>query len=123
MAESVPAFNRNQAPVTMTASAGVTGGQLVALTGGRRVAPAGAGSTAVIGVAENDAAAEANVPVGMSGVYRLTASGAIAAGATCVAGAAGTVATAAGPATGAYVGKALEAIADGETGLVAVNIG
>ena len=88
--------NRLFAPgdeVTYTASAAVTGGQLVAVTGNRTVGPAGAGSSAWIGVAEYDAAIGEKVTVTSGGIHELTSSGAVAAGANVIGAAAGAVAT------------------------------
>ena len=83
------------AKVTFTASADVTGGRLVALTGGYSVGPAGADSAAVVGVAAFDATAGSDVTVytRASGVQRLVASAAIAAGAQVISATAGKIAT------------------------------
>lgn len=121
MAEHLPRFEPGAA-VTFTASAAITGGQLVAVTGGRRVAPAAAGSTAVIGVALNDAAAEAEVPVLSVGVHRLTAAAAVAAGDQVIAAAAGQVTPVGAGTAFQVVGKALEAIAAGARGLIQINL-
>ena len=88
--------NRIFAPgqdVTYTASAAVTGGQLVAVTGNRTVGPAAAGSSAWIGVADHDAASGTKVNVTSGGIHELAASGAVAAGANVIAAASGAVAT------------------------------
>ncbi|MGN0126069.1 MAG: capsid cement protein [Rhodococcus sp. (in: high G+C Gram-positive bacteria)] len=92
MAEHLPRFAPGT-DVTFTASAAVTGGQLVAITGARTVGPAAAGSSAWIGVAAHDAANGAKVLVQSGGIHELTATGAIAAGANVIAAAAGAVAT------------------------------
>lgn len=92
MAEHLPIFAPGTA-VTYTASAAITGGQLVAITGNRTVGPAGAGSSAWIGVAAHDAANGAKVLVESGGVHELAAPGAVAAGANVIAAAAGAVAT------------------------------
>lgn len=108
---------------TQTASATVTGGQLVEVSGNRRVAPAGAVSLKVMGVAMRDAAAEAMLPVETAGVVALTASGAIAAGDRVQAAAAGQVAVLGGtPVEGQHVGIALEAIANAQKGLVQLRL-
>lgn len=91
MAESLPLFAPG-ADITFTASAAITGGQLVAVTGARTVGPAAAGSSAWIGVAAHDAANGAKVLVRNGGVFELTASGAIAAGVNVIAAASGAVA-------------------------------
>ncbi|MFD7045991.1 capsid cement protein [Rhodococcus jostii] len=92
MAESLPVFTPGSA-VTFTASAAITGGQLVAVSGNRTVAPAGAGSSAWIGVAAHDTAETGKVTVYSGGVHELVSSGAVAAGANVIAGAAGVVVT------------------------------
>ncbi|WP_420179680.1 capsid cement protein [Paenarthrobacter sp. TA1.8] len=78
-------------PVTFTASADVTGGQLVVVTGNRTVGPAGANTVAWVGTAAFDAKAGDKVTVLKGGVQKIVASGAIAAGALVVAAAAGKV--------------------------------
>ena len=93
----------------LSASAAVTGGQLVEITGDRSVGPAGAASTKVIGVALFDANAGDVVTVENNGVQLPVASGAIAAGDTVQAAANGLVATG----TTAPVGIAIAAAADG----------
>lgn len=101
--------------ITRTASAAVTGGQVVVVSGEGTVAPAGATSTAWLGVAAFDAAAGEDVTVHKGGVQRPVASGAVAAGAMVATAATGKVATAATPTVGQLVGVALSAAADGET--------
>lgn len=97
--------------ITQTASATITGGQLVAVSGNGTVGPAGAASTAVVGVAAFDAGANVPVTVFPRGkVHISTAAGAITAGDRVNAGAAGTVATAA--AAVANIGIALTTAAD-----------
>jgi hypothetical protein len=92
MAESTPAYLPGNS-LTLTASAAITGGQLVAISGNKTVAPAGAGSAAWIGVAGNDAASGAKVTVFCGHVHEVASSGAIAAGANVISGAAGVVVT------------------------------
>lgn len=128
MADIVAKFDPGDV-LTLTASAAINGGQLVTITGDRRVGPAGAGATP-FGVALRDAAAEAEVPVQRNGVFRLRAAVAVAAGALVMTAAAGEVTPV--PASGALaaddentrdiVGVALEAIAAGVAGLVALKI-
>lgn len=82
--------------VTGTASATITGGQVLAVTGNGTVGPAGASGAAVVGVAAYDAASSDIVTYFPRGkVHISTASGAITAGARVDAGASGTVASAA----------------------------
>lgn len=101
--------------VTFTASAAITGGQVVAVTGNRTVGPAGAGSSAWIGVAEHDAASGAKLNVTSGGIHELTASGAIAAGANVIGAASGAVATIASEADySKIVGVAIAAAASGK---------
>lgn len=90
MADYLPKFAPGQA-ITLAASGAVTGGRLVAVTGPGEVAHAEAGSAAVVGVAGFDAKETERVTVYRGGVQRLTADGAISAGAPVAAGAEGTV--------------------------------
>lgn len=94
MADYQPQFKPGQA-VTFAVSADVIGGRLVAVTGARSVGPAGADSAAVVGVAATDAKTGDRVAVftRAGGVQRLTANGAIAAGAKISAAAAGKIQT------------------------------
>lgn len=78
-------------PVTFTASADVTGGQLLVVTGNRTVGPAGANAVAWVGTAAFDAKAGDKVTALKGGVQKVVASGAIAAGALVVAAAGGKV--------------------------------
>jgi hypothetical protein len=97
---------------TSTASAAITGGQLVAVSGSDTVAPAAAGSNAFVGVAAFDAALNGLVTVfGRGPIHISTASGAITAGDRVNSGAAGTVATGAAALTN--IGVALTTAADG----------
>lgn len=91
MADYLPRFKPGQT-VTHTASADITGGQLVEITGARRVAPAAAASTKTVGVAGFDVKSGGEVTVHSGGVQRCLASAAIAAGDVVQAAAAGKVA-------------------------------
>jgi predicted RecA/RadA family phage recombinase len=109
--------------LTLTASATITGGQIVAYTGNRTVGPAGAASMAVAGIALHNAASGEKVTVATQGVWPATATGAIAAGDTLITAAAGTVAPAgAAPDARSVIGRALEAIANGATGRCKINL-
>lgn len=55
MADYTPVTSNGTIPFSLTASAVVTGGQVLASSGNGTVAPAGAASTAVVGVAAHDA--------------------------------------------------------------------
>lgn len=69
--------------MVFTASAAITGGQLVTITGDRQVGPSGAGPDAdskVVGVALDDAAANAPVAVLTAGVHRHVPDGTVAPG-------------------------------------------
>jgi hypothetical protein len=81
--------------ITGTASATITGGQLLCVSGNGTVGPAGTSTQAkVVGVAAFDAASTEQVSFFPRGkVHISTASGAITAGDQLAAGAAGTVAT------------------------------
>lgn len=79
---------------TYTASAAITGGQVVEATGNGTVGPAGSQSTKVVGVAGYDAASGALLTVyDRDMVHRTNASaaGAVTAGQSLRAGASGTV--------------------------------
>jgi hypothetical protein len=77
-----------------TASATITADQLLEVSGDGTLGPAGAASTSVVGLALAGAASGAPVKALMFGpVLSITSSGAITAGAKCVAGAAGVVTT------------------------------
>jgi hypothetical protein len=103
MAENLPVLKPGQA-LTLKASATITAGQLVAITGDDTIGPAGAASTAVVGVAGQDAAVNDSIVVWAGGVQNVLASGAVAAGSPVIAGAAGTVAASATPPAGQQVG-------------------
>lgn len=105
--------------VTFTASAAVTGGQLVEITGNMTVGPAGAGSSKVVGQPGHDAALGEPVTIHLPGktVTSLVASGTVAAGDPIKAAAAGkgskfTVGT---DPEAARFGTALEGATDGKT--------
>lgn len=105
--------------VTYTASAAITGGQVVAVaTTAYNVAPTSAATGAVVGVAAVDAASGAQLKVWAEGVHRLTASGSISIGDKVIAATGGQVATIGTPsATLAtqQVGIALTAATNGQT--------
>lgn len=91
MSQFLPKFKAGSA-ITLTASATITGGQLVEVTGVRTVGPAGATSLAWIGTAAHDAASGGSVIVHLAGpVHLLTAAADVTAGNLLVAAAAGTV--------------------------------
>lgn len=108
MAEYLPIYKPGHG-ITLKASAGITGGQLVEVTGSGTVGPAGAASAKVVGVAAFDAAINDNVTVFAGGVQHGTASGAITAGDVVQAAASGQVASG----TTAPVGIALTSAASG----------
>lgn len=118
--------------VSFTTGAAVTEGRLVAISGDWTVEETAGESRAVVGVAlQTSSAAGDVIPVQLLGyVFRLTASGAVAAGNQVVSaanGAAAALADAAGATAAdinharAVLGVALEAIADTETGRVLVG--
>lgn len=111
MAEYLPIFKPGEV-ITSTASATITGGQLVAVSGSGTVGVAGAASTAVVGVAGYDAVSTDKLTVYTGGVQNCTASGAVTAGDPVIAGAAGTVVTSATPPAGQQVGIALTTAAN-----------
>lgn len=81
------------APYTSTASAAITGGQVLEATTTGAVGPAGAASTKVVGVAGNDAALGASVLVFPihGNIHETTTPAGVTVGAVLAAAAAGTV--------------------------------
>jgi hypothetical protein len=94
VADYSPVETGGAKPRTFTASAVITGGQVVIATGNDTVGPSGAASTAVVGVAAHDAANGAVVTVWpLPGVtHEITASAIVAAGGVLISAAAGQVA-------------------------------
>jgi hypothetical protein len=92
MADYAPIFN-GLPPYTATASATITGRQVLEVSASGTVGPAGAGSVKVVGVAMQDAASGALLAVTRGGIQELTASGTVTQGEQVEAGAAGTVRT------------------------------
>jgi hypothetical protein len=117
MPQYTPHHDGGAAPITLQASAAVTGGRVVAASGNNTVAPAGAAATAAIGVAAHDAATGEKVAVWpLPGiVHEVTGSGAISAGDNLASGAAGVVAPIAAGTFGQLLGVALAGAADGAT--------
>jgi hypothetical protein len=118
VADYTPVYVSGNNPLTLTASAAITGGQLLENTGASTVAPAGAASVKVAGVAAHDAASGARVTVWplANVVHEITSTGTIAAGDGIAAGASGvaaTVAVATGAAAGTLLGIALTAATGG----------
>ncbi|WP_370325289.1 capsid cement protein [Euzebya sp.] len=129
MSDHLPKYSAGS--VTRTASAAITGGQLVTVTGDLTVGPAGAGDV-VVGVADRDAATDELVTVTTIGVtHVLTAAAAVDAGDLLMAAADGEVTpVAAAAATGSataqtatdienakvVIGVAWQDIAQDETG-------
>lgn len=110
MADYLPIRIPGQALVA-TASAAITGGQIVEVSGNDTVAPAGAGSVKWLGVAAFNAKAGDRVTVHAGGTQAPIASGAVAAGDQVAVAADGKVAVSA-DGVGA-VGVALTAAVDG----------
>lgn len=106
MSDYIPRFTPGAA-VTFTASADLTGGQLVELTGDRAVGAAGASSTKVVGVIGPDTkdGAEGVVHMIPGNVHWVEAAGSVAAGDVVEAAADGKVQTG----TTAPIGIALRA--------------
>ncbi|KQQ98022.1 hypothetical protein ASF74_14920 [Arthrobacter sp. Leaf145] len=92
MAEYLPVKNPGES-LPLTASATITGGQLVAVSGVSTVAPAGANALGWVGVASYDAASGDLVTVVTGGVQELVTTGTVTAGDVVVAAASGTVST------------------------------
>ncbi len=112
MADYVEVFDEGT-DITMTASAAITGGQLVIVSGAGTVAASSAAADTWLGVATTDAVSGAKVGITTSGVQELTASGAVTAGAVVAAAASGQVATFGGTNYAQVVGIALTSAASG----------
>jgi hypothetical protein len=118
MADYSPVYATGSLPLTLTASAAITGGQLVENTTASAVGPAGAGSVKVVGVSAHDAASGARVTVWplANTVHEITSTGTIALGDGIASGAAGVAATivvGTGAAAGSLIGTALTAATGG----------
>lgn len=118
MADYLPVYLNGVEPYTMTASATITGGQVVYASGVGTVAPTAGANGAAIGVAQNDALNGGLVTVWpLSGVVHETTSPAgVTAGAALTSSTAGgvdsgTLATIA--AAGTHIGTALTTAAAG----------
>ena len=111
MADHLPKFAGGPS-VTLTASAAITGGQVVEVTGDRTVGPGTAASVKAIGTAAHDAASGSKVVVHLPGpVDTAVSAAAILAGAKVEAAAAGKIQTAT---TGYVLGIALTAAGAGD---------
>jgi predicted RecA/RadA family phage recombinase len=106
MTDYLPKFKPGQA-ITRTASAAITGGQVVVVSGSGLVAPSAGASAAFLGIAGHDAAIGDIVTIFKGGVQRPLASAAITAGDIVTSAAAGRVVTNAAPGAGQQVGIAL----------------
>lgn len=104
--------NTNLQQKMIKASADITKGQVVVISGDMTVAPSSAASAAVIGVAMFDAKTNEPVSVETEGLFSLTASGAITAGAQVESAAGGKVATKGGTVT-KVIGIALNTASNG----------
>lgn len=104
--------NTNLQQKMIKASADITKGQVVVVSGDMKVAPASTASAAVIGVAMFDAKQGDPVSVETEGLFSLTASGAITAGAQVESAAGGKVATKGGTVT-KVIGIALNTASNG----------
>jgi hypothetical protein len=97
VADYTPVYAAGSLPLTKTASAAVTGGQVVETTTTGSVGPAGAGSVKSIGVAAHDAAIGARVTVwplaAVEHEVTVVAAGTVTVGDGVITGAAGTVNT------------------------------
>lgn len=110
----------HEAPVVVfegcTASATITGGQVLAVTGNGTVGPAAANSAAVVGIAIGDAASAAAVRMFVpNGVWTSVTPTGVTAGAKLVAGAAGTVETIGANTFEKIIGTALDTATGGNT--------
>jgi len=113
MPDTLPIYKAGVSPV-YTASAAITGGQLLAVTGSGTVGPAAAGAPSCVGIAAFDCAAGDRVTIHAGGVQRiLAAAGGVTAGDVVAAGAAGTVAPIGAGTFTAKIGIALTTAAAG----------
>lgn len=98
MADYSPVYTGGVKAFTKTASATITGGQIVEATTTGAVGPAGAASTKAVGVAANDTASGARVTVwplaNVEHEITVVAAGTVTVGDGVITGAAGTVNTA-----------------------------
>ena len=113
--------NTNLRQKMIKVSADVKKGQVVVISGDMTVAPSSAASAAVIGVAMFDAKNGDPVSVETEGLFSLTASGAITAGAQVESAAGGKVATKGGTVT-KVIGIALNTASNGEEVFVKFSI-
>lgn len=117
-------YYRDGERLTGIATAAITGGQVLKVSAARadgeniHVAPAGAGNVA-FGVAGTDAASGATVPVIREGIVGLKAGAAITAGQRVEVAASGAVIPVD---TGVAIGVAVDDIANGATGPVAIKL-
>ena len=114
MGAYIPAFFPGDT-LTLTTSAAVTAGQLVAVSGSNTIAATSAATAAWLGVAAQDDLVGGNqIAVYTEGIHILAASGSISAGDAVVSAAAGAVATIASDTTyDQVVGVAINAAANG----------
>lgn len=121
MADYAPLYDEGD-EFTLTASAPIVGGQLCRITGSGTVGPAVAATPDWCGVAAQDVGTGARVMLFAHGIQWLTATGAITAGQTVEAAAAGTVAPHTnGTADANIVGLALTSAANGAAVQVKFN--
>lgn len=114
MADYAPIYSPGH-EITQTASATITGGQVLMNSGVNTVAPASAATSKYLGVAAHDAASGAKVTVlsGVGAIHETTAQGAITAGDLLKTGTvAGTVATIGAGTFDQVIGMALTTAAD-----------
>lgn len=97
MPDYLPVYDNINRPFSKTASAAITGGQLLVVTGASTVGPAGAGAVNVIGVAAHDAASGSRLSIWpLANVeHEIVSAGTIAAGDGVISAAAGQIATSA----------------------------
>ena len=114
MSDYLPVYTPAQA-FTLTASAAITGGQLVEITGSGTVGPAGVTSAKVVGVAAFDCASGARITIWGAGIHEGVAAANITAGDPVKAAAAGQVTgyTVGTDAVNALLGKAITTASSG----------
>lgn len=120
MGDFVPKFSPGQ-NLTLTASADITGGQLVEVSGVNSVQASSAASAKWLGTARQDTKSGEKVVVVRGGVHPLKASGAITAGDRVIPASTGRVVTIGAGNAAHSVGTALSTAVDGALVLVAMD--
>lgn len=121
MADALPKFDQGDW-ITLVATTVITGGQLVEITGDNTVGATTGVSSKVIGVAGRDAAIGDLVAISRVGLWEITATGTIAAGALVTSSTTGGVATIGAGTFDQAVGLCVKGATVGLKALVALHI-